>query len=295
MRIALTGASGFIGRRLLAQLRQNPGLDVVCLSRRAVGGAEWLPWSLDAAAAQSRDALTGVQAVCHLAAYLPPDMGDLSQAERCWRLNALATSELLQAARAAGVGHFLLCSSANILARQGDFAVTEGGPLGCEHAPAYLGSKAMGEIFANAARSPDFHVAVLRPSSVYGPGMPERGAIWHFTQRLMAGQTVQIENPRYRADFVWVDDVVEAILSALRKHYDGTVNIGSGTATGLTDLARELCNQLRRPESLMLQGPVRLDASPGFPALNISKAYRELDYRPTTFASGLALWLASRQ
>lgn len=293
MRIALTGATGFIGHRLLARLKQTSGWDLLCLSRRPVEGTEWRPWSLGSTIGETEQALRGIQAVCHLAAYLPANMADLDEAERCFRENALATSRLLQAAKQAGVERFLYCSSANVLARHGDDPVSEEAALGCEHAPAYLGSKVMGEIFANSARTPAFRVAIARPSSVYGPGMPGKGALVHFARRLRAGQSVQIDNPSYQADYVWVGDVVGGLSEALGRGFDGTVNLGSGVATSLKDLARQLCDVLALPYTRIEEAVATPAMSRGFPALDIRRAQAVLDYRPTELARGLREWLAS--
>lgn len=298
VRLAITGASGFIGRHVLAHLTRGATDPVIVLGRRPlnVTGAEWRPWSFDSNEAETAHLLEGVHTLCHLAAYLPADMRDLDQAEACWRANAWATCALLQAAKRAGVRQFVLMSGANILSAAGGGIVDELATFGCEHAPAYLGSKLMAEVFTNAARGTELAVAILRPSAVYGPGMAPHSAIPRFIERLSRGEAAKVENTVYRADFVWVDDVADVLVQLARSGFDGTINIGSGVATSLIEVARTICRLLAQPESLIEVGSSSITpVSVGFPAINIARARAEFGFQPTSLEFGLSQLLrASR-
>ena len=119
--LVVTGASGFIGTRLVevaikagwevtALLRDTAQLShlncVLLRTERWHTGQDLL----------SRGLLSGVDAICHLASFIPPDYGDPIHAAECFRVNALGTLELSQQASEAKVGRFVLFSSGQIYA-----------------------------------------------------------------------------------------------------------------------------------------------------------------------------------
>jgi NADH dehydrogenase len=102
-RIVLTGASGYIGKRL-AQMAQAEGHSVAILGRHAPDGeAAFFPWILGEPVPQQ--ALAGADAVIHLAHSWSAD------AEGRGDLNAAASEALARAALAAGVKRFVFAST----------------------------------------------------------------------------------------------------------------------------------------------------------------------------------------
>ena len=91
-----------------------------------------------------------------------------------------------------------------------------------------------------------FPVACLRLFNVYGPRQslrnPYTGVLAIFLARLAAGERpVVYEDGGQTRDFVSVHDVVGAMLAALESEAaDGVVNIGSGVARRIVDVARDL-------------------------------------------------------
>ncbi|MES2536570.1 MAG: NAD-dependent epimerase/dehydratase family protein [Pseudomonadota bacterium] len=89
------------------------------------------------------------------------------------------------------------------------------------------------EGFLQAFRASGHAVTVLRPSNAYGPGQSLHqgfGLVRTVLQNILRGSPLEIwgdgENVR---DFVYVDDMVEAILlAAARPEDSGTYNVGSG-------------------------------------------------------------------
>jgi nucleoside-diphosphate-sugar epimerase len=111
--IAVTGGSGFIGRRLIrgfldagasvrALLRSpdawGPMSDRLELKRFDLGTPE--AWG---------EALDGTDAVCHAGAFKPPNHRDSAFAAECFRTNALGTLALLESAARAGVRRLCAC------------------------------------------------------------------------------------------------------------------------------------------------------------------------------------------
>lgn len=114
MTLLLTGASGFLGRHVLAQLEgqplrlfvlpDDPALPELRKQAEVVTGDVTRPESLSRA-------LKGVTQVVHLAGHVN---GGRGRAETFMAVNAQGTANLAQAARAAGVAQFVYTSSITV-------------------------------------------------------------------------------------------------------------------------------------------------------------------------------------
>jgi nucleoside-diphosphate-sugar epimerase len=104
MRVLVTGADGFLGRYLAADL---PGHTVICASRRPMAGVDWRPLPDLGGDVDWAPLLQGVDAVVHLAniAHQQASEDDFA------RVNQRATASLCAAAMAAGVRQFVYLSS----------------------------------------------------------------------------------------------------------------------------------------------------------------------------------------
>jgi UDP-glucose 4-epimerase len=279
--VAVTGSTGFVGRRLVAAARAHHevvelGRDRIDLSRVDLAEAARL--------------LEGVDTVCHLAAYIPRDLRDPDEAAACMQVNALGSLSLVRAAGAAGVARFVYVSSGNVYRPQPQ-AVSEDAPVyPSERAPYYLGSKVAGELYVDhAVRTGAIGGAIARVSSVYGPGMTGSGMLPTFVNRIRAGQGVRLEDGgRYRADLVYVDDVVDGLLRMLERDVSGIFNLGAGEAPTSLEVAETLVDLLGRDRELLEVQPVGTSLeAPGFSPLAIERAQRELGYQPRSLREGL--------
>ena len=292
LRVAVTGATGYIGRSLVAALL-DAGHHVVALVRdvprarshlpRAV---EVRPWSLRETGPED---VRGVYVLCHLAAFIPPDMGDPAHAERCVLDNAIATQRLVGAMRAAGIPRLIYFSTGQLY-RWKDSSVTEDDAVDpSRRAPYYLGSKLLGEIFCrHAGEAKALDVTVLRLGSVYGPHMPATSTMQRMVNDAAAGKALSVaDGGRYGVDFVWLEDVVRATNAALRSRATGVFNVGSGERKTIGDLARALAAHFGGPEPVIQPPGADAEQARGFAALDISRARRELGYIPTALTDGL--------
>lgn len=204
--IALTGATGFIGARLLPAL-QSEGHRVRCLVRRRVDlpGAETVVGDLADPGALARFA-DGVDVVLHLA-------GAIKARDRAGFFAANAEGTRALATAAARAKRFVLLSS--LAAREPQLSD-------------YAASKRAGEE-AVAAAFPGAWVA-LRPAAVYGPGDRET---LDFFKALSRGIAPRLGLPTARIGLIHVDDVVSALLRALRPGGEGAAwELDDGVAEG---------------------------------------------------------------
>ncbi|QIG49946.1 NAD(P)-dependent oxidoreductase [Nordella sp. HKS 07] len=295
MTIAVTGAGGLLGRAIVDHLRRA-GFPVLVLSGSLASSADYevRRWRADCSWEQSAEMLRGATALVHAAAHIPRNQKDPDEARACAEVNALGTLQLLRASEAAGLTRFIFISGANILRLQ-ERPVHEDDAIGCEHAPYYLGSKVLGEIYVRSWSSQALRTLTLRPSAIYGPGMVS-GVFPLFIEQLRSGKPIVLKNGgSYRADFIWRDDVASLVAQALQGAQVGEVNLGSGQAHSLLEVAQLLCEVLNADPRLITVEPATDSAgSAGFSAVDISRAQRLFGFRPVSLKQGLELWLARR-
>jgi UDP-glucose 4-epimerase len=131
----------------------------------------------------------------------------------------------------------------------------------------------------------------LRYANVYGPRQNpfgEAGVVAIFTQKLLSGEPAVINGDgRQTRDFVFVDDVVESNVLALRYPKSDIFNIGTGIETNVNSVFRILKNQTQSG-----QKEIHAPAKPGEQrrsVLDSSKARRILKWKPrVTLEEGLA-------
>lgn len=124
-------------------------------------------------------------------------------------------------------------------------------------ASVYASTKLMQEyLLTQAGEGAGWQATMLRLQNVYGPGQslrnPYTGVLSIFARQLLAGNNLAIfEDGLIARDFVFVDDVVDAlVLAGEREVAHGTIlDIGSGKAVTILDTARTLMRALNREDS----------------------------------------------
>jgi nucleoside-diphosphate-sugar epimerase len=103
----------------------------------------------------------------------------------------------------------------------------------------YGWAKLTGENLAYRARQEGLAVTVIRPFSGYGADQDVSYPFRAFIERARGREDPFLVwgNPRQCRDFIHIDDIVEATMIMCEEGLDGPVNIGTGNATALGDLA----------------------------------------------------------
>jgi nucleoside-diphosphate-sugar epimerase len=210
-RAFVTGGSGFIGRRLVARLR-NEGHAVRVLVRSqaaadrvAALGAE--PVLGEVTALDSwRAAVEGSEVFFHLAA----ETDITAPRERHELVTVAGTQAAVEAAVHARVRRFVNCGSeAALLAGDPLVEVDETAPLRPDSEAAYSASKAAAERIVLTASRPGFETVSIRPRFVWGP---ESILIEGLVAAAASGQLAWIDGGRFTTDVTYVDNAVEGLV-----------------------------------------------------------------------------------
>lgn len=291
-RVLVTGANGFIGKRVLKALSRERWAPTV-LSRdhafRAPPGVEALYGDLDTPDSL-KNALDNIDAVVHLAAFIPDNLADPAFAEACVRRNGLATLALADAAAKKNLDRFIYVSSGNVYAAEATHP-SENSPLyPSTHATYYLASKVLGETYVqHLSQARGLKSAILRIGSVYGHDMKPKSAVATFMRVAAEGGTIELKDGGLATyDLVYVDDIAALIVSALESSAPGIYNAGGGQACTLEQMARTAANTFPERAAQISLLPIGANPFRGFPCLDIAKAKQVFGYAPRSLQEGFA-------
>ncbi len=296
MKILITGGAGFLGSALANSL-VAAGHVVRAMDDLSTGAPERLSPAVHFQRGDVADIprmwtmLQGVDVVYHLAARVSVSESVLYPGEYN-ATNVGGTIALLQAMRDAGAQRIILASSGAVY---GDLD----GPAREEAIPhpnsPYAVSKLAAEHYLHTIGGLwGMETVALRIFNAYGPGQPHRAS--HppvvpslVRQALSGGSIVVFGSGRQLRDFVYVDDVVNALMAALAGAGLSrlTINVGSGVASSINDLVAAIGRVLGREMT-----PLRVSQESGgvsYLCADLSRARERLNYAPkTALEAGLA-------
>ncbi len=164
----------------------------------------------------------------------------------------------------------------------GEGALKESAPLLLPaHVPDFVIAKrtiqAMGEQIALQSKMQFLWVRLF---FAYGPGQKPRTLIAHLVRSFKNGVMPEVKNKSGANDFVYIDDVTDALIKILEKSKKPSViyNIGSGRLTSVAEVAKEVYKSFNLPAPKWCLKRAR---PRGFYA-NISKIKKEIGWKPRT-------------
>jgi UDP-glucose 4-epimerase len=212
-------------------------------------------------------------------------------------VNVGGTVSVMEAMRDVGVKRVVFVSSGAVYGDQDIEPFTEKTPP--EPASPYAVSKLSAEFYVRTIGALwGIETVVLRVFNAYGPGQPLPAAhppvIPHFLRQTARGGTLVIHGKGQQSrDFVYLDDVVEAMVSsATAPRIDRMVmNIGSGVTTSIRTLAQYVLEAVGvGAEWMYLEDQ---DPGPSQMRADISLAKKKLGYQPrVNLQEGLGLMVA---
>ena len=300
MQFLVTGGAGFLGTHLCNRLARD-GHTVLALDDLSAGD----PSRLDPAVLFTRgdvadipklwSLLQGVDGVYHLAARVSVPQSVLYPRDYN-TVNVGGTVALMEAVRDAGVKRVVLASSGAVFGRQAQQPVREDIPPNPDSP--YAVSKLSAEHYVRTIGSLwKIETVMLRIFNAYGPGQALPASHppvvpQSLKQAIGGGSLVIFGDGTQTRDFVYVDDVTDALVAAATAgNVDREViNVGSGQELSINDLARHIERAVGRKVSplhntTVVGGVQRLYA-------DIDKARRLLNFGPrVSIDEGLRLTL----
>jgi UDP-glucose 4-epimerase len=248
MKAVVTGGAGFIGSHLAMELIKQ-GAQVSVIDNLASGQKDRVPplarfCEADIRSQEAKRLIVHDKpdVVFHLAAQTDVQKSLLDPAYDA-DVNIAGTVNLLSACLEAGAGKFIFASTSAVYGDLHKDRLSEDD----ETSPiSYYGlSKLTAEAYIRL-----FHqlygipYAILRFSNVYGPGQTpkgEGGVVAVFNDRIQAGNPIAIHGDGEQTrDFIFVKDVVRAVIAAAQKSNQQTIHVSSAVTTTINELAQAL-------------------------------------------------------
>ncbi len=251
MKCLVTGGAGFIGSHLVDQLILA-GHEVLVVDDLSHGtkkqinkGASFK--KLDIRSAKLARVFNDFrpQVVFHLAAQMEVRRSveePMFDAE----INILGMINVLEACLNSGCPRLVFASSGGaVYGEQDHFPATEADatrPLS-----PYGITKRAGELYADYYTARGVRCACMRLANVYGPRQDphgEAGVVAIFSEKMLAGQAPTINGTgKQTRDYVFVEDVVDAFITAFNAELTGPYNVGTNVETDVNRLYELIAKQ----------------------------------------------------
>ncbi len=255
-RVLVTGASGFIGRRLLPVLVAG-GHSVVAATRRpeALGDLGTKVILLNLADRKTFAALPrDVDVVVHAAAGRLDSETNWNGIAEMVRVNMLGTLNMLEYSESCGIKRFVYCSTMSVYALPQPVPICEDGPTyPAQGLDSFYGISKLGGELVCARLQQEGRLACqcLRLGRVYGPEESPQSLLSLWVREASEGKEIVVYSDGERSmDFIYIDDVIRGIIAAIESNWAGGVlNLGSGVETTWRRLAEAIVEVFSPPEA----------------------------------------------
>ena len=251
-RVLVIGASGFIGSHVADRLLEQ-GAEVVGVSRGSPASAgdaqEWAWERCDASDAAAIDELF-VRHTPDVVYHLTSDSRNVREVDvvrPSVMSDVVAAVNVLVAAANNGCQRMIMAASLEEPTGSAGTAT----PVS-PYAAAKYATGCYARMFAEAFKLP---VLLLRPMMGYGPRQNRNKLIPHTILSLLDGKPVAIHSPHREANWVFIDDVAEAFVSAATAPDDvigKTYDLGSSQMVTNGDLVMLIAQQIGREDLVQL-------------------------------------------
>jgi len=260
--VAITGASGLVGRQVVARLAAEPAVEtIVALDLRKPaapdehGGVVYEQADIRDEALAGTFERHGVDTVVHLAAVVTP--GPDSTRELEYQIDVLGTRNVARACLAAGVGQLIYTSSGAAYGYHADNPVPlrETDPLRGNQAFAYSWHKRLAEeeLAALRAAHPELGQLVFRVGTILGERV--NSPITALFERAVIVGVLGSDAPFV---LIWDEDVAACIVKGILERRSGVFNLCGDGALALPEIAHRLGKPYLRVPGFMLAGALGL-------------------------------------
>ena len=280
----VTGARGFLGSHLCSRLL-DMGVEVYGISRNPSNDPESkIHWC--------RGDFAELSSATKLIASIKPDvifhLGGLVTALPDRELvlatmNSLLVSTVNTLLMAADVGCRRVLLAASLTEPTYNFH----DPVPASpYAAAKWASNAYARMFHMLYQTPS---VILRPFMTYGPEQSIQKLVPHVTLSLLRGEAPKLSSGEWKADWIYISDVIDAFVAAaqVRGIEGSTIDIGCGTLVSVKDLVNQIA-QLTQSKVQPIFGALPDRPFEQVRTANSSEAYAKLGWKPKVdFNDGL--------
>ena len=288
-RVLVTGASGCIGRHLVPALVER-GWDVHALTSGRTGaegvldsgakmgqGVTWHTGDL----LRTGDADKVVAAaspthLVHLAWYIAPGRWAAAPENFDW---VQASLGLVRAFKAHGGSRVVTAGSC--LEYDWRYGYCSEALTPCTPHTIYGACKHALQILTSAlARDGSVASAWARIFFIYGPHEHPDRLVAAVVRSLLAGEPARTSHGRQVRDYLFVEDVADALVRLLESDVAGPINIASGQAIALRDIIFQIGRQMGRSELIQLGAIPQATTDTPIVVGDTSRLTAELDWQP---------------
>jgi UDP-glucose 4-epimerase len=245
LKVAVTGANGFLGRHLVPVLSRL--YTVVAIGRKSTRDSSLasLAVETDYSFDDLVEKFSGCETLIHLAA-ARPYRGDESSFQ-----NVLLDFRVFAAAKSAGIKHIIFTSSRAVYGSQ-PVPWTENTRLSPDSV--YGLCKAQSELTAEFFSRQGISVTRLRLAQIFGDGEFEGGMVSTFLNDARAGKPLILAATGMRREYIYVNDLIDAFLAILEQPpFNGVFNLGSDESVCLEQIATAILRAFGRDDDELIR------------------------------------------
>jgi nucleoside-diphosphate-sugar epimerase len=278
--VLVTGATGFLGRPLVAALESHGFI----VRRHS---------SSDGDIADSTLPTADVSRIFHLAAksYVPESWQDPGA---FYRTNVMGTVNVLEHCRRSNAALTLI--SSYVYGQPQRLPISEDHPLAA--ANPYAHTKLLSEETARFYEQRfGLNLLIVRPFNIYGPGQTGSFLIPSIVRQALdpSADAIRVQDLRPKRDYLYIDDAVSFLVASFRPGIHGTFNLGSGVSTSVGEIA-ELVNRAAGMNKPVVSKDEQRPGEIMDVVADTSRARAKLGWQPRTLlAEGIAAVVAAER
>ena len=269
----ITGATGFVGQYLTKYLYER-GQYVVCLSWQEHAPKnlyglynEWHVYDFAKDSPEDLNFKKNIDHFYHLSATVS-ETQDLNQLKERYISDIVGPINLIDSLKEK-IAYMCFFSSTSVYNVRGVYS---------------LSKSMLEDALRMTTKRYNIPFSCLRISSVYGPGMPEKAAIYRFIDDLKSGKRPSIGCDKHcKRNYIFIKDIAPAAFEIVYKNLTGDFNIASRESVDIIKVINTICAHLNvKTDSIFYDAEKQIDT-----IVDISRAAGEINFQPTGLECGI--------
>lgn len=289
MKYLITGGGGFIGSNLLNRLNQE-GHEIAVIGH-SIKEINLKPgisfYNIDIGSAEMRKIFEKEkpEIVCHLAGpiNLRRPINDVNFNKSCTFFSDF--KNILDYSKDLGIKKLVIVTSGGAIYADSEVVPTTEKCLVCPSSLYGMANLMMEKLLEDYNKHYGIDFVVLRLSNVYGPEQWKIGETKSFVipsviENIYRKEPLEVSGDgKQTRDFIYIDDVIEALIIASRTKKNGIFNIGSGIEISLNELFSKIGKIANAKSKIIYNNSLNVGARKS--ALDISKSKNDLSWEPS--------------